>query len=197
MPKLKFLFATMSLSVLLLSGCAVDHNESFADYDLAAADIDVQFLKDNGVIPLNQMNVFQQYQYDCVMNSHPDAPLMPTSDDGMLMVGDIDRFSDIFDKCDQEAESNVRLTEEQKSELYQQELANVDCLREEGHEIVDIPTEQSYKDNWSRRGAWTAINQIRERTFVGEPPYSDEMYAKIEDLYLKCPPPVWSYQINN
>lgn len=198
------LIASAAIAALLLSGCANSATPAgprLADYDVEMMGTTLEVLESNGAIPLSQMNSFQRYTVECVSAAYPEfgGNIIPTQADGIMMIAeaDLSAVSDKLDQCEEEGEALIKPTEEQKAELYQLEAANAECLRSEGQEITGIPTEQNYKDNWSRRGAWTAIEQVQQRTLLGEPPYTDEQYALLEELYLKCPPPSWSYQINN
>lgn len=79
-----------------------------------------------------------------------------------------------------------QVTDEQKRELYEQEVANHACLIEFGIESADPPTRETY----------LATYQTAEQYYSFQPGFDSLDQASMQEAVATCPPPTWFMNIS-
>ncbi len=72
------------------------------------------------------------------------------------------------------------LTDAQLEQLFEQEVAEYECLTDLGYEIEEAPTFQSYLDTFKSADQYYAIQSL---TGLGQ--------ADMTSVIAQCPPPTW------
>lgn len=78
-----------------------------------------------------------------------------------------DAYGAARDACVTEATAGATfapLTDEQLSEIYEYEAWTAECLRNEGVDVPQIPSEQEFTDRYRSTDPWLAYNFIGERS---------------------------------
>lgn len=104
--------------------------------------------------------------------------------DGWSSTGITDAQADAYgrdqDECTEESGLNdipvAPLTPERLAEIYAHEVESAECLRAEGYEIPETPSEQSFSELYTTEKAWYAYR------FVEEP--SQEKWSALQ---VTCP----------
>lgn len=111
--------------------------------------------------------------------------------------GEFDDFGRALESCNEQLGiENFALTDAQFVQLYEQELAEKECLAAEGYDVGEPPSVETFMQTWATPSRWTAWDSSN----AADPSAFDADFEKSQalqmQLALRCPPPSWWLQLD-